>query len=117
MGSSAASPARGEIWGVDLNPTRGREQAGFRPALIISDNDLNSGPLNLVIVLPITGTSRGFPSHVRVEPPDGGLTKSSEVMVEQIRAVAKSRLGKRYGMASVDTMAQVDQILKFVLGL
>ena len=67
--NSGVSPTRGEIWEVDLNPTVGREQSGRRPALIVSDNALNSGPRGLVVVIPVTGTFRGLPTHVPVAPP------------------------------------------------
>ncbi len=115
--SGGVRPARGEIWEVNLNPTVGREQAGRRPALIVSDNALNSGPRGLVVVIPVTGTARGLPSHVSVAPPEGGLTKPSVIMTEQVRSVSKDRLGRRYGMVTHLTMNQVDQILRIVLGL
>jgi mRNA interferase MazF len=102
---------------VDLNPTIGREQAGRRPSLIVSDNALNSGPRGLVVVIPITGTARGFPTHVLVTPPEGGLTKPSLIMTEQVRSVSKDRLIRRYGMVAQATMDQVGRILQIVLGL
>ena len=52
--SGVVSPVRGEIWEVEPQPAVGREQAGHRPALIVSDNALNSGPRGLVIVIPVT---------------------------------------------------------------
>src|SRR3990170_1190644 len=48
------APGRGEVWMTDLSPVRGHEQAGRRPALIVSDTVFNQGPAGLVIVLPIT---------------------------------------------------------------
>ncbi len=115
--SGVASPARGEIWEVDFNPTVGREQAGRRPALVVSDNALNSGPRGLVVVIPVTGTPRGLPTHIPVTPPEGGLTKPSVIMTEQVRSVSKDRLGRRYGVVTQATMDQVDRILRIVLGL
>lgn len=115
--SGEVSPARGEIWEVDLNPTVGREQAGRRPVLIISDNALNSSPRGLVIVIPVTGTSRGLPTHVSINPPEGGLAKSSVMMTEQVRSISKDRLIRRHGVVTPATMSQVDQILRIVLGL
>jgi mRNA interferase MazF len=70
-------PARGEIWTADLNPTRGHEQAGLRPVLVVSMDAFNRGPSGLVIVLPITSRHRGIPSHVPVQPPEGGLRMPS----------------------------------------
>ena len=115
--SGAASPARGDIWEVDLNPTVGREQAGRRPVLIVSDNALNRSPRGLVVVIPVTGTSRGLPTHVPIIPPEGGLTKPSVMMTEQVRSISKDRLVRRHGAVTQATMSQVDQILQIVLGL
>ncbi len=88
MSGGVANPTRGEVWEVNFDPTVGREQAGFRPALIVSDDALNAGPRGLVIVLPVTGTDRGLPTHIPVVPPEGGLTKPSVIMAEQLRAVS-----------------------------
>ena len=115
--SGVVNPARGEIWEVDLNLTVGREQSGRRPVLIVSDNALNNSPRGLVVVIPITATDRRFPTHILVTPPDGGLTKPSVIMTEQVRSVSKDRLGRRYGVVTQATMSQVDRILRIVLGL
>lgn len=115
--SGVVNPARGEIWEVDLNPTVGREQSGHRPVLIVSDNALNSSPRGLVVVIPVTGTARGLPTHILVSPPEGGLTKPSVIMTEQVRSVSKDRLGRRYGVVTQATMDQVDRILRILLGL
>lgn len=112
--SGVVSPARGEIWEADLNPTVGREQAGRRPALIVSDNALNSGPRGLVVVTLLTGTNRGIPTHVPVTPPEGGLTKPRAILTEQVRSVSKDRLGHRYGVVTQVTMDQVGRILRLV---
>jgi mRNA interferase MazF len=114
---NVVSPLRGEIWAVNLDPTVGHEQAGLRPALVVSSDALNSAAWSLVVVLPITGTDRGFPSHVKLSPPEGGLTKPSVIMVEQPRTVSKSRLGRRFGIVSPETMEQVDELLRMVLDL
>lgn len=54
-------PSRGEIWLVDLNLVKGHEQAGVRPALIVSVDPFNQGPAGLVVVLPITTKAKGMP--------------------------------------------------------
>ena len=64
-GSVVSAPARGEVWLADLNPVRGHEQAGRRPVLVVSEDLFNRGPAGLAIVLPMTSTLRGIPSHVR----------------------------------------------------
>jgi mRNA interferase MazF len=115
--SGAASPVQADVWEVDLNPTLGREQAGIRPALIVSDNSLNSSQRDLVVVVPIAGTNRGFPTHIPVNPREGGLTKPSVIMTEHVRSISKARLIRRLGVVSGGTMNQVKQTLRIVLDL
>ena len=79
---------RGEVWMVDFDPTKGHEQAGRRPALVISVDAFNSGPAELVIVLPITSKAKGVRSHVEVHPPEAGLTVKSFIKCEDVRSVA-----------------------------
>lgn len=55
------NPVRGENWLIDLNPTRGHEQGGRRPGLVVSVDLFNKGPAGLVIVLPITTKEKGIP--------------------------------------------------------
>jgi len=54
-------PSRGDVWDLNFDPTIGREQAGARPALIISVDVFNQGPAELVVAVPITRTQRGNP--------------------------------------------------------
>jgi len=55
-----------------LDPTRGHEQAGTRPGLIVSTDYFNSGSAGLVLLVPLTTTRTGIPLHVEVIPPEGG---------------------------------------------
>ena len=57
---------RFSVWRVDLNPTRGSEQAGYRPVLVVSPDEMNAN-LNTVIVAPLNTRLRGWPTRVRVE--------------------------------------------------
>ena len=88
------APLRGEIWMIDLDPTRGHEQAGKRPALVISDDLFNGGPAGLVIVLPLTSKPKSVRTHVAVQPPEGGLRKPSFIKCEDVRSVSVERLEK-----------------------
>ena len=114
---TTTSPARGEVWMVDFDPTKGHEQAGRRPALVISVDAFNSGPAELVIVLPITSTSKGIRSHVEVNPPEAGLTVKSFIKCEDVRSVAKERLSRRRGSVSPQTMAAVEYRVRILLGM
>jgi mRNA interferase MazF len=101
-----ANPARGEVWLVDLDPTVGREQAGVRPAVIVSDDAFNHGPVDMVVLIPVTGTARGVATHVPVDPPEGGQAKPSVILSEQIRTVSKRRLIRRLGAGSASASAR-----------
>lgn len=87
----------GEVWMLDFDPTRGHEQAGTRPALVISVDVFNAGSADLIIVVPITSRSKGVHSHVAVQPPEGGLSVASFIKCEDVRSVAKERLHRRLG--------------------
>lgn len=67
---------QGDIIKVNLNPQKGHEQAGYRPAVVIS-NDFFNAKTNLVIVCPITNTDNKFPLHI----PLGGKTKTTGVIL------------------------------------
>jgi mRNA interferase MazF len=110
-------PARGEVWDVNLNPTLGHEQAGIRPALIVSADAMNQSPAELVIVAPISGTDRGIPAHHRVEPPEGGLDRPSVVMADQVRTISKRRLVRRRGAIGAGSLRAVDDRLRLVMDL
>ena len=110
-------PSRGEIWDVDLDPVRGREQAGRRPALIVSVDSFNEGPADLVVLIPITRTERRIRWHVRVEPPEGGLVSTSFLKCEDVRSVSKSRLAKRRGRISAASQEAVADRLRILLAL
>ena len=112
-----AKPGRGEIWLVDLNPARGHEQSGRRPALVISVDLFNSGPAELVVVLPITTKDKKIPLHVKINPPEGGVKETSFVKCEDIRSVSTERLLARLGEVSRDTLLEVEDRVRILLGL
>lgn len=111
-------PLRGEIWSAALDPTRGHEQAGARPVLILSNNIFNQGPADLVFVAPLTRTDRRVPLHVPVDPPEGGLTSRSYVLTDHARSISKERLGDApWGRVSAQTLAEVEDRLRVLLDL
>jgi mRNA interferase MazF len=109
--------ARGDIWTVNFDPVTGHEQGGVRPALIVSVNVMNESPAGLVFVAPITGTDRGIMAHVRIPSREGGLTKASVILTDQVRSISIQRLGRKLGRVSSTTMTEVEQRLAFLLGL
>lgn len=110
-------PRRGEVWFADLSPTRGHEQRGTRPVLVLSVDSFNSGPAELVSVLPVTSALRGIPSHVEVRPPEGGLDARSSILADQVRTIARERLVRRAGVVTVTTLRRVEEVVRILLGL
>lgn len=108
---------RGEVWFVDLDPTKGREQSGRRPCLIISDDRFNRSSADLVIVIPITSKDKGIPSHVEINPPEGGLKLRSFIKCEDIRSISTERLVKVMGTVQLSTLETVGQRLRLLLNL
>ena len=114
---SNAEPSRGDVWDLSLDPTLGHEQAGVRPALVVSVDIFNEGPAELVVVIPITRTQRRVRWHVQVSPPEGGLVSESFIQCENVRSVSKTRFKRLRGRVSANTMLQVEDRLRILLGL
>jgi mRNA interferase MazF len=114
---SVVQPSRGEVWMVGLDPTKGREQAGKRPALVLSVDLFNHGPAELVVVLPITSKSKGIPFHVPIKAPEGGLKLESFIKCEDVRSISKKRLLERLGSIGPRTMEAAEYRVKVLLGL
>lgn len=89
-------------WGIfwaDFDPTRGYEQAGSRPVIVISAEEVNQA-LPIVTVLSITSVKPGrkiYPTETFLEASVTGLPKGSIAMSHQIRAISKERLGEKCG--------------------
>jgi mRNA interferase MazF len=108
---------RGEVYDARLDPTEGAEQAGSRPVVIVSRDAINVSSL-VVIVVPCTTYRPGrhlYPSQVLLRAPDGGLNVDSVALGEQVRALAKSRLGRQRGLLSPQALAQLDRALLIAL--
>lgn len=91
------NPKKGEIWLVDLNPSRGHEQRGIRPAVVVSVDEFNSCPADLVVVVPITSKNKNIPLHVEIQAKATGIHAVSYAKTEDIRSISKERLIKRIG--------------------
>ncbi|MCI0343661.1 MAG: type II toxin-antitoxin system PemK/MazF family toxin [Planctomycetales bacterium] len=111
------APVRGEVWLADLDPTRGREQAGRRPVLVLSVDRFNAGPAGLIIAIPLTSRLRGWTGHVPIVPPEGGLRVPSAAMCEALRSLDRSRLGVAWGTVTPRTLARVEDAVRIILGL
>ncbi len=113
------SVVRGDIVHVALDPTVGTEIGKTRPCVVIQNNVGNQYSPR-TIVIPSTGAEhvvKMFPINIHVEVGDGGFTKSSVILCDQIRVVDKVRLVRVIGRLSTATMAKVDAAIKISLGL
>jgi mRNA interferase MazF len=106
---------RGEIRWADLDPVRGREQAGRRPVLILSEDVFNERS-GTVIAVAITSQAQraGFP--LTLELASAELPKRSWVKISQIRTLAVERIGERLADASAEELARILEGLNEILG-
>jgi mRNA interferase MazF len=106
---------RGDIRWADLNPTRGQEQSGLRPVLILS-HDIFNERSGTVIAVAITSQPQraGFPLTLELQ--SKGLPKRSWVKISQIRTLAVERIGKRLGRTTPEELAQVIEGLQEIMG-
>jgi len=106
---------RGEIRWADLDPTRGNEQSGRRPVLIVSADVFNdrSGTV-IAVALTSQAPRAGFPLTLELD--SAKLPKVSWVKINQIRTLSTERIGRRIGTASPEEVAQVIEGLNEILG-
>jgi len=106
---------RGDIVWADLNPVRGREQAGHRPVVVISEDVFNAHS-GTVIAMAITSQPQraGFP--VTLELASAKLPKRSWAKISQIRTLSVERIGKRIGRASAEELDRLIEGLNEIIG-
>lgn len=108
---------RGDIYFANLNPVKGSEQGGKRPVVIVQ-NDVGNKYSPTVIVAPITSRCRkkaSMPTHVPLD--NEVLEKNSQVLLEQIRTLDKTRLINKIGKVTKDEMDAIDRSLEVSLSL
>ena len=106
---------RGEIRWADLNPVRGREQAGQRPVLVLSQDVFNERS-GTVIAVALTSQAQRASFPLTLELHAKGLPKKSWVKISQIRTLAVERIGKVIGRASPEELVQVVEGLNEIIG-
>jgi len=117
MGSNK-SLKRGDIWLVNLDPTIGHEIKKSRLAVIIQ-NDTGNKYSPITIIAPITsqGTKDRYPFEVLINRNNSTIKKESKVLLNQIRAIDKQRLIRKYATLTKKAIFQVDEAIKISLGL
>jgi mRNA-degrading endonuclease toxin of MazEF toxin-antitoxin module len=105
---------RGEVWNIDLGETRGHEQAGSRPGIVIGDSS------GIIQVIPLTSNldRADFPNTMILYPDrKNGLNIASVALVFQITSLDKERFSQRLGTLSHDDIDSIDHLLRDLLGL
>ncbi|WP_238385069.1 type II toxin-antitoxin system PemK/MazF family toxin [Nesterenkonia muleiensis] len=108
---------RGSVAWAELDPVRGREQAGRRPVLVVASDLYLEQADTLAIVLPATTNDRGWPNHVLLRGPQLDLRQPTFAMTEQPRTVTRDRFVGETGVVDSATMHEVDRWLRDFLAL
>jgi mRNA interferase MazF len=115
--STSSHPARGEVWQVDFNPTRGAEIQKIRPAIVISSDMVGALPIKLVA--PVTTWDSDFVGKiwlVKVSPDaSNGLMQDSAVDTLQIRCVDVSRFIRKIGFVPPILMEDIAAAVAIVV--
>ncbi|MGI6783147.1 MAG: type II toxin-antitoxin system PemK/MazF family toxin [Aminivibrio sp.] len=113
------NPARGDVWQIDWSPSRGSEQGGMRPAVVVQTDAANKNPkYPNTIVCAISTKGRNIPFHVRLAPTrETGLSAPSFCKCEQLLTVSKDRLVRRLGKVGEETLEEIEAGVKLVLAL
>jgi mRNA interferase MazF len=108
-------PRRGELWAADLNPRAGTEPGKVRPVVVVQSDLLNATTHPSTWVLPCTTRLTGS-SVLRVELPAGiaGNRRDCEVMIDQSRAIDRSRLRRALGSIPSPFMSEISEKLRRV---
>lgn len=111
-----ATPRRGDVWMIDLDPAVGHEIQKTRPCVVVSSDHYNENNW-VVLVVPLTSKATAQYDQVLVVPPEGGLTNPSVTLPDQLTAIDRARMRRKLGRLSPGKMLAIDDSLKVVLDL
>jgi mRNA interferase MazF len=104
-----------EIYNCDLDPTKGSEQKGFRPVLVISNDAVNHN-IPIVTILPFSSFKKNdkiYPTEVFLPKEGSGLSKDSIVMIQQIRTISQSRLIEKIGsINNISYQVKINEVMR-----
>lgn len=108
-------PHRGEVWLVSFGASRRGEPGKDRPAIVVSADRLSVGtPADLIVVVPLS--SSRAPSVLRPKVTDiDGVDRESRAICRAVRGVARSRLLRRVGSLTPETLSEVERALLLIL--
>ena len=107
----------GDIIEVNMSPSKGHEQQGYRPAIVVSEENVHK-MTDLIWVLPITNKDKGFPTHI----PINGRTKFQQttgyILCEKIKAIDPSartaRLSDQADQALIEECKQMIDAITYI---
>jgi mRNA interferase MazF len=113
---------RGDISFIDLNPTKGREQAARRPVLVVSSDAINRQPLVVTVVVGTDAKNvpRDYPVNIRVGAAETGLPLDTVFLCFQIRSLDPARFGPvpaPAGRMPKQRMIEIEAAMRLVLDL
>ena len=108
---------RGEIYWVNWNPSRGSEQKGIRPALIIQNDIGNEYSPTTIVSSLTTSIDKQYPFTVNITPKESGLPKNSTINLATIMTIDKTRLAEKCGELTQSKMSEIDRAIMISLGL
>lgn len=109
---------RGDIYLADLNPSRGSEQAGVRPVILVQRQNLERFT-RTVVVIPVTTNLRRaqVPGTMLIPAGEGGLSQESVALCYQIVVIDKQRLQRQLGTLSAIYLQRLGEALRYTLDL
>jgi len=109
---------RGEVYIVNFDPVIGSEISKSRPALVLQNDVANCySPVTIVAAISSYPGGRIYPTEVLINPPEGGLSETSTVLLNQIRTIDKRRIVKKIGVLNSKTIEEVDRAIAISLGI
>jgi len=103
---------RGDVVAVHLDPVVGSEVGKTRPAIVLQ-NELANRSSPTVTVVPVSSKiGRTYPFQVRLQAGEGGLPRESKALCEQIRTVARERIGERIGQLPAERLDEIRAALE-----
>ena len=109
---------RGTLVLVSLDPTRGHEQRGVRPCVLVANPEVIADQrFPMVCVVPVTKTQGEGALYPSLDPGSSGLRTRSYALVDQVRSIDKRRITKIFGEISDKELKKIDEGLRLFLGL
>ena len=109
---------RGDIYLADLNPSRGSEQAGIRPVILVQRQNLDRFTRTIVVIPVTTNLRRAqIPGTVLIAAGEGGLSQESVALCYQIVVIDRQRLQRQLGTLSTVYLQRLGEAIRYTLDL